>query len=149
MGNYTPPVGFHFRVEVLGLSPHGNDVRFTEVSGLSVELGTLEVPEGGENRFVQKFPAGNKYSELVLKRGLLTDSGIAEWISRCINDFIIEPKNIDVMLLNENHEPLITWHLVNAYPTRWSVSDFNSTANAIAIESLQFYYQYFTTDKNE
>jgi len=50
---YYPPVGFHFKVEVLGLPPNDFDVRFTEVSGLSVELATEEVAEGGENRFVQ------------------------------------------------------------------------------------------------
>ena len=55
MANYYPPVSFHFKVEVLGLSPISNDVRFTEVSGLSVEMGTEEVPEGGENRFIQKY----------------------------------------------------------------------------------------------
>ena len=71
MPSYYPPVGFHFKVEVLGLPPNDNDVRFTEVGGLSVELGTEEVAEGGENRFVQKYPTRAKYPELVLKRGLL------------------------------------------------------------------------------
>jgi phage tail-like protein len=147
MSNYYPPVGFHFRVEVLGLSPNGNDVRFTEVSGLSVEIGTEEVAEGGENRFVQKFPTRAKFTELTLKRGLLVNSGIADWINRTINNFDIQPKNVDVQLLNEKHEPLITWHLINAYPTKWSVSDFNSTNSAVVVESLQLYYQYFTIDK--
>ncbi len=147
MSNYYPPVGFHFRVEVLGLSPNGDDVRFTEVSGLSVEIGTEEVAEGGENRFVQKFPTRAKFTELTLKRGLLVNSGIADWINRTISNFDIQPKNVDVQLLNEKHEPLITWHLINAYPTKWSVSDFNSTNNAVVVESLQLYYQYFTIDK--
>ena len=44
--------------------------RFTEVSGLSVEMGTEEFVEGGENRFIQKYPTRAKYPELVLKRGL-------------------------------------------------------------------------------
>lgn len=147
MSNYYPPVGFHFRVEVLGLSPNGNDARFTEVSGLTVEIGTEEVAEGGENRFVQKFPTRAKFTELTLKRGLLVNSGITDWINRTISNFDIQPKNVDVQLLNENHEPLITWHLINAYPTKWSVSDFNSTNSSVVVESLQLYYQYFTIDK--
>ena len=32
MANYYPPPGFHFKVEVLGLTPNDNDVRFTERS---------------------------------------------------------------------------------------------------------------------
>lgn len=148
MANYYPPLGFHFKVEVLGLAAGGNDVRFTEVSGLSVELGTEEVAEGGENRFLQKYPGRAKYPELVLKRGLLLSSEITAWIRECVEDLNIQPKNIDVKLLNEKHQPLMTWHLVNAYPTKWAVSDFNATNNAVVIESLQFFYQYFTVDKS-
>ncbi|MBL1179238.1 phage tail protein [Pantanalinema sp. GBBB05] len=148
MSNYYPPVGFHFKVEVLGLPPNDHDVRFTEVSGLSAELATEEIAEGGENRFLQKYPIRTKYPELVLKRGLLLNSEILTWIRQCIEDLQIQPKNIDVKLLNEQHQPLLTWHIANAYPTKWAVSDLNATGNAVVIESLQFFYQYFTLDKS-
>lgn len=148
MSNYYPPVGFHFKVEVLGLPPNDHDVRFTEVSGLSAELATEEIAEGGENRFLQKYPIRTKYPELVLKRGLLLNSEILAWIRQCIEDLQIQPKNIDVKLLNEQHQPLLTWHIANAYPTKWAVSDLNATGNAVVIESLQFFYQYFTLDKS-
>jgi phage tail-like protein len=143
---YYPPVGFHFKLEVLGLAPNDNDVRFTEVSGLSVEMATEEVAEGGENRFVQRYPLRAKYPELVLKRGLLVSSEITAWIRQCIEDYRIEPKNVDVKLLNEQHEPLVTWHVVGAYPTKWAVSDLNAASSAIVTETLQLSYQYFTVD---
>lgn len=145
---YYPPVGFHFKVEVMDIVANDDDVRFTEVSGLSAELATEEVPEGGENRFVQKFPTRAKYPELVLKRGLLINSEILKWIEQCIVDLNIAPKNLMIKLLNENHEPLLTWRVVKAYPTKWSVSDLNAASNAVVVESLQFYYQYFTLDKS-
>ncbi|MBI1919793.1 MAG: phage tail protein [Geobacter sp.] len=148
MAIYYPPVGFHFNVEVLGLPPNDQDVRFTEVTGLSLELGTEEVPEGGETRFTQKFPTRAKYPELVLKRGLLLNSQVVEWVRQCIEDFEIEPRNIDIKLLNEEHQPLITWHVVNAYPTKWSVSDLNASNNAVVMETLQLFYQYFTVDRS-
>ena len=147
MAGYYPPVGFHFRVDVLGLPPNENDIRFTDVSGLSVELGGEEVAEGGENRFVQKYPTRAKYPELVLKRGLLVSSAMLAWIRQCVEELRIEPKNIDVKLLNEDHQPLVTWHLVRAYPTKWSVSDLSATSNAVVVETLQMFYQYFTVDR--
>ena len=148
MPNYYPPVGFHFKVEFLDLDPPAgdNDVRFTEVSGLSVEMSTEELAEGGQNRFVQKYPVRAKYPELTLKRGLLVNSEAIAWIRGCIEDYDIKPKNIDVTLLNEEHEPLLTWHVIRAYPTKWAVSDLNATNNAVVIETLQLYYQYFTTE---
>lgn len=148
MANYYPPVGFHFKVEVQGLT-NDLDVRFTEVSGLSVEMGTEEVAEGGENRFIQKYPTRTRYPELVLKRGLVVpDSGIWIWVKQCMEDYTIEPRSIFIKLLNESHQPLMTWHVVGAYPTKWAISDLNASSNTVAIESLQLFYQYFTVNKS-
>lgn len=147
MANYVPPVGFHFKVEILGLSPNDSDIRFSDVSGLTTELATEEVAEGGENRFLQKYPVQTKYTDLVLKRGLLKNSEVTDWIEECIQQLIITPKNIDIMLLDEEHTPLMTWHFVNAYPIKWTVSDFSARNNAIVVETLQLYYQYFKVDR--
>jgi phage tail-like protein len=148
MPKYYPPVCFHFKVEVKDLSANVNDLQFTEVSGLSVEMGTEEIAEGGENRFIQKYPTRTKYPELLLKRGLLINSEVMKWIQQCIEDYNIQPKTIFIKLLNEEHQPLLTWNVVNAYPTKWSVSDLNASNNAVVIESLQFFYQYFTLVKS-
>src|SRR5262249_27861994 len=123
MPGYYPPVGFHFKVEVRDLPPPpiDDDVRFSEVSGLSVEMGTEDVPEGGENRFVQKYPTRAKYPDLVLKRGLLKKSAVWDWLRAGIQDLNIAPKEVFVILLNEAHQPLMTWHLVGAFPTKWAV----------------------------
>ncbi len=145
---YYPPVGFHFKVEVQDLPAKEDDVKFTEVSGLSVEMGTEEIAEGGENRFIQKYPTRTKYPELVLKRGLLVNSEILTWIRQCLEDYNIQPKDIFIKLLNEKHQPLLTWNVVKAYPTKWAVSDLNASNNAVAIETLQLFYQYFTLVKS-
>lgn len=147
MAQYYPLVGFHFLVEFIGLSDSA-DTRFIEVGGLAVEMGSEEVIEGGENRFVQKYPTRAKYPELVLKRGLLKSSSVWDWVRQCLVDYQIEPKSLDIKLLNEEHEPLMTWHVIGAWPTKWSVSDLNANNNAIAVESLQLAYQYFTVDKS-
>jgi phage tail-like protein len=147
MPTYYPPVGFHFRAEVIGLASD-NDMRFTDVGGLSLEVVTEEVAEGGENRFVQKYPGRVKYPELVLKRGLLVRSAVFTWIRECLDRDQITPRNVDVTLLNESHEPLVTWHVVNAFPTRWAVNDLNAASNTVVVETLQLAYQYFTVDRS-
>jgi phage tail-like protein len=147
--SYYPPPAFHFKVEVLRLDQaNDDDVRFTDAGGLSVEMGSEELAEGGENRFIQKYPLRAKYPELVLKRGLLVGSEVFKWMRRCIQDYDIVPKDVDVKLLNAEHQPLVTWHLVNAYPTKWALADLNASANSVAIENLQMFYQYFTVDSS-
>ncbi len=140
--NY-PPVGFHFVVSFGGLDSSSDDSRFSEVSGISQEFGREEIVEGGENRFRHKLPLPVKYQNLVLKRGLLTNSAVIGWIKNSLNNFDIHPIDLTVSLLNEKHEPLQTFGFVNAYPVKWSVSDFNASENSIVVESIEFAYQYF------
>jgi phage tail-like protein len=147
MANYYPPPAFHFKVEVTGFAT-GNDVRFSDVSGLTMEQVTEELAEGGENRFIQKYPVRAKYPELVLKRGLLPRSELFEWFRECIQDLDITPRDVDVKLLDQDHQPLVTWHLVNAYPTKWALGDLGANSNAVALETLQLYYQYFSVDSS-
>jgi len=146
METQYPPVGFHFRVEFQGLP--GNlpvqDAAFQEVTGLSRELETEQVKSGGENRFTFKLPSRGQYPNLVLKRGLFTDSGILPWVNAAILDLDITPVNVLVTLLNEQHQPLQTYQCVNAWPQKWSVADFNAQESRIVVESMELVYQYFT-----
>ena len=143
---FTPPVGFHFKVEVLGLTPVADDLRFTEVGGLAIEVATEEMAEGGENRFVQRYPGRAKYTDLLLKRGLMKKSEIWNWARRCIEDLDVSPQDVDVTLLNDEHELLMTWHVVGAFPVKWSVTDLSATANTFVVESLQLAYRHFRVD---
>ncbi len=142
---YYPPVGFHFRVEFQGIPGVQNlDGLFQEVTGLSRELESEQVKSGGENRFTYKLPTRAQYQNLVLKRGLLIDSGLINWVNDAIYNLDIKPATVLVTLLNEKHEPLQTYQCVNAWPQKWSVADFNAQESRILIETMELFYQYFT-----
>ena len=143
-GGYYPPVGFHFKVEFTGVSGADNDTRWQEVSGLNVELGIEEFKEGGENRFPHKFPNPAKYTNLVLKRGMLSNSQLIQWFKDAVESFQFKPANITVKLLDENHKPLVTWNIVKAYPIKWTTSDFKAMENSLVVESVELAYNYFT-----
>lgn len=145
-GGYYPPVGFHFKVEFAGIS-NNNDCRFQSVSGLTVEYDTESFKEGGENRFEHKLPVRTKYPDLSLKRGMLKDSEMIQWVTQILQnrDFISNrPRNITVTLLNEEHEPIKTWEVIGAWPKKWSITDFNAQENSIVVETLDLSYKYFT-----
>lgn len=140
MSNIYPPLGFHFKVEFANLN---SEFEFQSVSGLTVELDTEEIAEGGENRFKYRLPVRSRYSKLVLKRGLLTDSSLIKWCRDAVEEFDISPADITISLLNEEHEPLMTWNVVNAYPVKWSMGDFNAEQSQIVIETIELVYNYF------
>ncbi|MCV9930361.1 phage tail protein [Flavobacterium sp. LS1R49] len=147
MANYYPPVGFHFLVEFEGLGTKEKDHQFQSVSGLSVDLETEEISEGGENRFKHKLPVKTKYPNLTLKRGILIDSVVIGWCRDAIENFSFKPVNLTIKLLNEEHKPLISWNVVHAYPVKWAVEDFNAQESKLVVESFELTYNYFTLIK--
>jgi phage tail-like protein len=141
-----PPVGFHFEVIFDGAAgPNSKiDGRFSEVTGFGAELATEEIDEGGENRFTHRVPKKTKYTNLVLKRGLMKDSGLKKWVQDAIDNYIFKPVLVTVKLLDKEHNPLVTWEFARAYPVKWSTSDLKSTDNTIVVETLELAYQFFT-----
>lgn len=141
-GGYYPPVGFHFKVEFVGIG-NDNDIRFQSVSGLNVEYDSESFKEGGENRFEHKLPLRTKYADLSLKRGMLTDSKVIEWCMKAFVNREFQPANVNVTLLNEKHESIKRWEVIDAWPKKWSVSDLNAQENSVVIETLDLAYKYF------
>ena len=151
MGNtYYPPVSFHFKVEfgfkeeLHGVAPTDSDVMFQSVSGLTSELTVESVKEGGENRFEHELPVRTKYSDLVLKRGVIMDSSVIQWCRNTFENLDIRPVDLEVKLLNENHEPLMTWAVKQAWPKKWAVEDLTAMESKVLIESLELRYQFFS-----
>jgi phage tail-like protein len=149
---YYPPPGFYFRVTVLGAGAAvaeltGVDASFREVSGIDVRFDTEEVTEGGENRFVHRLPQAARYSDLVLKRGIVTrDSFFAEWVGATIGSSLslpILPQNLLVTLQDADGWPVVAWAFVNCWPLRWETAPMDSMSNEVLTESMEFSYNYF------
>ena len=138
-----PQVGFHFLVLFEILPQFPNDVKFQEVSGLSVDIEMESKTEGGEHRFTHQLPLRSKYGDVTLKRGKFLGSGILHWCSKAINDFKFEPCNVMISLMNADHVPLYNWYLINAIPKRLEVSSFNAQNSEVVVETLVLSYQYF------
>ncbi len=147
MTDLYPPVSFHYVVSFNGIGDKTIDTQFQSVSGLSAEMETEAVKEGGENRFTHQLPVRASYTDLVMKRGLAKDSDLIGWFRDTLENLIIQPVTIDISLLNEEHEPLVSWNIVHAWPKKWSLSDLDAEQNAIAIETLELHYRTFSISR--
>lgn len=143
-GGYPPPA-FYFTVSISGgiLVP---DASFSEVSGISLEMETEAVVEGGENRFIHQLPKGIKHPNLELKRGISQlGSPLVAWCKATLEgDHIISivPQPIVVSLNGADGAVLRSWSFMNAYPVKWDVEGFSSSKNEVAIEKMAFAYTY-------
>ncbi|MDP2715124.1 phage tail protein [Rheinheimera sp.] len=145
-----PLTAFYFRVKFAATGGNA-DTAFQEVSGIGVQLDTEDVVEGGENRFVHKLPKAVKHGNLVLKRGIASNnSALVQWCIKVFEqgvDISITPMTIMVELLDSKGQPARSWSFVNAYPVSWQVEGFNAGKNEVAIEKLEFSYQYVNKER--
>ena len=149
---FYPPAAFHFSVRLLNCK-HPLDSAFQEVSGISSQMETITVVEGGENRFVHQLPKAMKARRAVLKRGIApADSPLVQWCKRVLEGGLgnrIEPAIVLVELLAQgNQRALRSWTLVDAWPAQWDVEPFAAQRNEVALEKIELCYAFATrTDK--
>ena len=147
MADYYPPVAFSFSVSI-GANTTGVDASFAEASGLEAEMGTVDLSEGGENRFTHKLPMRASHPNLVLKRGVMVaHSALFKWAKEVLEGSLatqIKPQTVLVSLLDQTGAPMLGWSLDKAWPIKWSVAGFNAKESSIAMETLEFSYAAMT-----
>jgi len=143
-GDYPIPK-FHFRVE------WGDDFRigFTEVSGLDFETEVIEYREGNSKKYNKTMQPGlTKFSNVTLKRGSF--EGDFDFYKEWRKTYYFQEgnktgskfrKSVTISLLNENHEPIMTWKLLNAWPSKIQSTDLKADANEVAIETMELVHE--------
>jgi|SRR5690606_519349 len=141
MASYPLPK-FHFRVDW-----GGSKIGFTEVTGLNLETEVIEYRDGSSPEYSKiKMPGLRKYGNITLKRGVFTsDNEYYAWFNT-VNLNQIERRDVTISLLNENHEPVVTWKVKNAFPVKIQSPDLKSDANEAAIETLEIAHEGLTIE---
>ena len=129
---------FHFVVEW-----GGSKAGFTEVSGLDVETEAIEYRDGASPEFSKrKQPGLKKYANISLKRGTFaTDNEFFDWWKSTALLQTVERRDITISLLNEAHEPVVTWKVKNAWPLKVAPTDLKADGNEVAIESMELAHE--------
>ena len=142
MANEYPLPKFHFQVEW-----GGSKIGFTEVSGLDVEREIIEYRDGSSKEYSKLKMAGlTKFSNITLKRGSFDqDNDFYDWWSS-IKLETVDRRDITISLLNEDHEPVVTWKVKNAWPSKVTPTDLKSDDNSIAIESMELVHEGLTVE---
>jgi len=138
---YPLPV-FHFQVDW-----GGTRMGFSEVSGLDIEVQPIEYREGNSPEYsTMKMPGLKKYGNITLKRGIMpADNEFFDWLNTVgLNQ--VERRDITISLLNEDHEPVMTWKAQDAWVTKLDGPVLNATANEVAIESLEIAHEGLTVE---
>lgn len=141
MAEYPLPK-FHFQVDW-----GGTKIGFSEVSGLEVTHSKIEYRDGASPEYVKlQMPGLQELSTITFKRGSFAgDNEFYEWWNTAALN-TVERRDLTVSLLNEAHEPVIVWKVRNAWPTKVTSTDLNSSGNEVAIETLTLAHEGLTME---
>jgi phage tail-like protein len=133
---YPLPV-YNYKVEI-----DGKTVGFSEVSGLSVGYETSTYVESavtgvGPRRMYM--PSQRKPATVTLKKGVVSGVSVPTlfaWINS-IQLNRVDKKDIYVRLCDESGAAVVSWKVLNAFPTKLDAPAFTASSNDAAIESME------------
>jgi phage tail-like protein len=140
--NKYPLPNFHFQVEW-----GGTRIGFTEISGLNIETDVIEYREGSSPEYhTIKMPGQQTYSNIVLKRGIVKgDNEFFLWIDTIKMNQVVR-RDIIISLLDEDHQPVVSWRVKNAWPVKYTGPVLKAHGHEVAIESLELAHEGITVE---
>lgn len=118
--------------------PGANLGTFREISGIGVEVETMDYFEGGNNERVHRLPTRLKFQNIVLKRGVTHHAALLEWFNKTRASGV--QKNwgvVKVTLMGPGGETVRVWSFADAYPVKWTGPSLNATSSQVASETLE------------
>ncbi len=135
---YPLPV-YNYKVEI-----DGDFVAFSEVSGLSMSVETATYKEsptesGSPGPRVMHMPMQATPANVTLNKGVVRGVSVPvlyDWIaSTQVNQ--VDKKDIVVRLCDEAGDAVVSWKVLNAFPTKLDAPSFTADSNDVAIESME------------
>lgn len=139
---------FNFRIELTKAAGGGptvlGDGGFQECSGLDVEMDVAELVEGGRNDGIVRRVGRGKYSNLVLKRGMLVpaggtvDSALWGWLQGILEGVRPVPRYDGAIHVLDGRgvSTVATWLFFRGLPSKIAGPSLNAKTGEVAIEEL-------------
>jgi len=136
--DYPLPI-YNYRVDI-----NGESISFSEVSGLELAFETItykeSFTEGGKvGPNIMYMPGQIQPVNISLKKGLVKGKSIPvfyDWIND-IELNRVDKRDIVVHLLDETGSTVVSWKVIDAFPTKLSAPSFDASSNEVAIESME------------
>ncbi len=133
----NPYVQFNFLVNLGGTSdPKAVDGGFQEVSGIGMEITISEYRNGNDpENHVRKITGLNKTTDITLKRGIIGSLTLYNWLNE-LRYGVQDARTVTIQLLDEEHNPVLTWTLTNARITKHTSGPLSAKGADVAMEEM-------------
>jgi phage tail-like protein len=137
MATYPIPV-FHYKV-----SWNNTDIGFSDVSGLTQELQSIEYRDGlmaGTTPSLRR-PGLKKVNNITLKRGIVEQNNdLFNWFNNNGAPDVTR-QDLTISLLNDSGDPVMVWTILQAWPVKLEGPALKASGNEIAIESIELVHE--------
>ncbi|MBQ4820705.1 phage tail protein [Aquimarina sp. MMG016] len=136
--DYPLPI-YNYRVDIDGVS-----FSFSKVSGLDLGFEAITYKEshaasGKVGPNIMYMPGQIQAVNISLEKGYVKGKSIAvfyEWINS-IELNRVDKKDIIVHLLDETGGTVVSWKVIDAFPTKLTGPSFDASSSEVAIESME------------
>ena len=134
-----PLVGFQFALDVNDMTGY-----FTEVSGIGSEnaVVTHKVVTAEGKEVTLQIPGRVEWGEITLKRGLTTNIEFWDWREAVVLGTVAAArKDCTITMFDREYAGVVTWTLINAWPSKISGPSIAADSNDFTIEELTLVHE--------
>lgn len=137
-----PYASYSFLMTIDGVSDDGSAASgsFSEISGLELEISTIEYRNGSEPNTVRKSAGLVKYTNLTCKRGVTGDLNFWNWILKGINGSILRADG-SIVLRDEAQSEVMRWNFKRAWPCKFTGPSLNAANSETAIHTMEICHE--------
>ena len=81
-----------------------------------------------------------KFCNITLKRGYTSDLSLWKWF-RSFEQGVLQRTTMSITLLDEQHNPVLVWRVLRAWPCKYSGPLLNAKTSDVAIETLEICHE--------
>lgn len=135
-----PYGNYNFLVSFDGEEAQGG---FAEVVLPEVSIDVIEYRAGNDaESATRKLPGRAKYSNVVLKRGVVGALDLYRWLSDVRNGNAGAFRHVAIRLQNEDRSDIVwTWRLLRAWPARYRFSALDAQGKDVLLEILELAFE--------
>jgi phage tail-like protein len=117
---------------------------FTACSGLTLEFEAIKFKEGNGSKIIErKRPGHASYEQIVLKRGFTQNKALYDWFTEVSEADAATPyKTGAINIYDRTQKKVATFNINQAWPSKLSVSDLNSSSDEVMVEELTIEHEF-------
>lgn len=126
-----------FKVEIEGVTV-GSFIQFSGAES-TTEVITYQ---DGDDMLLRKRPGRTTYSNIVLKRGYISNDELWNWYRR-VAEGQVERRSGSIISLDDRGEEILRYNFFEAWPCRWKGMEFDAGTNAALVEEIELVIEKF------